>query len=240
MAHELECRWTDIDVGDKPMSAYLASHRDAAPRPAVIVLQEIFGVTPHLRALTERIAAEGYTAVAPDVFHRQGDRLETDYARPEPGVERMHRLRDDDFLRDIDGLLRWLGGRGGEAHIPVGVVGFSMGGRLAFLTACSKRIDAAAAFYPAGVEPALLERAAHLRCPLLLLFGGDDQTLPAPAIEQMRAALAAQSQPFEITVYPDARHGFFCGERDSYQPAAAEAAWTRLHAHLAQHLQMKR
>src|SRR5215831_13081792 len=173
MAHELDCSWTDVDVGDKPMSAYVASHRDAAPRPAVIVLQEIFGVTPHIRALTARIAGEGYTAVAPDVFHRQGDRLETDYARPEPGIERLHRLRDDDFLRDIDGILRWLGGRAGEARDPVGVVGFSMGGRLAFLTACSKRIDAAAAFYPAGIDEGLLERAAQLRCPLVLLFGGD-------------------------------------------------------------------
>jgi len=72
------------------------------------------------------------------------------------------------------------------------------------------------------------------------VYGADDETIPEAAIESVRSALAAQAQPFEIAVYPNARHGFFCDERDSYQPAAAGEAGTRWTAHFAQHLQMKR
>ena len=238
MGHELDCRWIGVDVGDKEMSAYVCAPRTGEPRPAVIVLQEIFGVTRHIRAVTERIAHEGYVAVAPDLYHRQGERLESDYTSLSIGIERMQKLREQEFLRDMDGLLRWLRGRPAEVEDRVGVIGFCMGGRLAFLTACTKDVHAAVSFYGVGVAETQLERAAHLRCPILMVFGSEDHMIPPAAIESIRAALAAQSQPFDLAVYEGASHGFFCDERESYRPEAAAAAWGRLTDWFARYLKV--
>jgi len=236
MAHEVDSRWVEIDVGDKEMSAYVSAPRGHEARPAVVVVQEIFGVTRHIRSVCERLAHAGYVAVAPDVFHRQSNRFETQYTNLAPGLERMRKLREQDFLSDTDALLRWLRARPEVRRDRVGVIGFSMGGRLAFLVACSRDVQAAASFYGAGIAAGLLDRASQLRCPLLMVFGAEDMMIPPAEVEKIQAALGNQPKPFEIVVYPKASHGFFCSERESYEKESAEDAWERVMKLFSTHL----
>src|SRR5690242_6678851 len=106
-------RWEQIDVGDKSMNVYVAAPHDAGPHPAIVLIQEIFGVNPHIRSVADRWAREGYFVAAPDVFHREGDRFESGYDDLAPGFARAHKLREDEFVRDTGALLEWMRGQHG-------------------------------------------------------------------------------------------------------------------------------
>jgi carboxymethylenebutenolidase len=232
--HQVKGRWEPVDVGDKSMDVYVCAPLDMPRAPGVIVIQEIFGVNHHIRAVVERIAREGYVVCAPDVFHRQETRYESTYADMTPGFERMNKLRDEDFLRDTKQLLRWMRGQR-EIVDRIGVTGFCMGGRLTFLTACTHPISAAAAFYGAGTGQ-LLGKAKDLTCPLLAFFGQDDPFIPASEVKAVEDALTVANKSYEIKAYPGAGHGFFCDERGSYHKPSADEAWRRLTDFFGRHL----
>jgi carboxymethylenebutenolidase len=233
MHERVVCEWRDVDVGDKAMGLYVCAPEDGAAHPAVLVLQEIFGVNHHIRGVTERLARLGYVAVAPDVFHRQGDRFEAPYADLGPGRARKAALQEGAFIRDLERTLGWMRSRS-DVTDRVGVVGFCMGGWLAFLAAARMDVQAAVSFYGGGIAERQLHDAPGLGCPILLLFGGRDEIIPPAQVAKIRAAVAGKQA--EVIVYPDAGHGFLCDERASYEPRAAADAWTRLEQHFAAYL----
>jgi carboxymethylenebutenolidase len=218
-------------TSDGDMALYDAEP-DGAARGAVIVLQEAFGVNDHIEDVTRRWAQAGYRAVAPHLFHRSGDPA-LDYGNFEKIMPHMQALSEAALLEDLDVTLRYLADVG-FAPAAVGVVGFCMGGSVAFLSAVRRALGAAVTFYGGGVAegrfgmPPLVEMAPELKTPWLGLFGDEDQGIPVDQVEALRAAAAAAPVPTEIVRYAGAGHGFHCDARpDSYHEQSARDAWER-------------
>jgi len=210
----------------------LSIHRPAAdPKGAVVVIQEAFGVNDHIEDVCRRFAAEGWLAVAPHLFHRDGD-PKLGYDDFSLVMPLMQALTADGIRADVDAALAETAAAGiGSAS--TGIVGFCMGGTVALLMATERPFGASVTFYGGGVSqgrfgfPPLLEAAPALRAPWLGLFGDEDRSIPVADVEQLRAAAATSGAPTEVVRYAGAAHGFHCDQRADYQPEAAADAWSR-------------
>jgi carboxymethylenebutenolidase len=230
-----------IDTANGPMRVYEAVP-DTPPTAAVVVIQEAFGVNPHIEDVTRRFADAGYHAVAPDMFHRTGGGI-VDYGDFGAVIPHFVGIGDDHaILADVDATLDYLRGIG-FADRRIGIVGFCFGGRVTFLTAVNRSLGAAVGFYGGGIVtarfpqfPALVGDVTRIGTPWLGLFGDLDQSIPVEDVELLREALAAAPVPAEVVRYPDAEHGFHCDERDAYNAAAAKDAWDRTLDWFARHL----
>jgi carboxymethylenebutenolidase len=217
------------------LPAYLARPGGAAPAPAVIVVQEAFGLNAHIKDVADRIAAEGYNAVAPDMFWRGGAGRTAGYDQLPQALQLMGELRDDTIVQDVGAVVGWLQAQPFVRRDRIGITGFCMGGRVSYLAACAvpDGIAAAAPFYGGGIP---IERTDGLRAPVLAFFGDQDAFIPMDQVHKLKKEAQRLGKTVEIVVYPGAPHGFFCNERDSYRPDAAKDAWTRLTRFFAQHL----
>ncbi len=220
-----------LETQDGPMELYKALPYGKAAA-AVIVIQEAFGVNEHIREVTRRVAAAGYHAVAPALFHRAGGGTAPygDFSKVMPLFEGFD---DQGTLVDIDATLEHLHAAG-FAAAQIGLVGFCMGGRVSFLAAARRPLGAVVGFYGGGIVssrrsqlPPLIDEAATLKAPWLGLFGDQDQGIPAEDVEKLRMALEKARVPTDIVRYADAGHGFHCDERDDYDEAAAKDGWAR-------------
>jgi carboxymethylenebutenolidase len=222
-----------IDTPDGPMALYEAV--PDRPLAAVVVIQEAFGVNAHIEDVTRRLAAAGYHAVAPHLFHRAGGGTAPydDFSKVMP----LYAALDDDaILRDVDATLAHLAGaEGGWPAAKTGIVGFCMGGRVAFLVAARRRLGGAVSFYGGGIVtarfpqfPPLIDEAKELHTPWLGLFGDRDESIPVEDVERIRTEAAGATVNTEVVRYPDAGHGFHCdGRPDHYDAAAAADGWAR-------------
>jgi carboxymethylenebutenolidase len=200
-----------------PVPYFLSRARASVAGPGVVVLMEGLGISPQLLRFCERLAHAGYSALAPDLFHRFGG--------GDPGKPWYTKLRDADALDDIAAAVNELRRQGATT---VGLTGFCMGGRLTYLAATSGvGVSAAAPFYGAGIG----RRLGKPACPLLAFFGGKDEYVPPDEIESVRA-----HHPGQVVVYPDAGHGFMRDGSESYREADAADAWNRLMGFFAEHL----
>jgi carboxymethylenebutenolidase len=210
------------------------------PKRGIVVVQEAFGVNDHIEDVTMRVANEGWLAVAPHLFHRSGD-PKLGYEDMADVMPHMTQLTADGVLSDIDVALARLA-KSGIGPDRTGVVGFCMGGTVAFVTAVRRDVGAAITFYGGGLAEsrfgfgALLEEAPGLRAPWLGLYGDLDRGIPVDDVERLRSAAASSGQPTEVVRYPDAAHGFHCDRRSSYEPASAQDAWRRTLAWFDKHL----
>jgi carboxymethylenebutenolidase len=217
-----------LNTVDGEMALYDAEPERSA-RAAVVVIQEAFGVNHHIEEVTRRFAAAGYRAVAPHLFHRTGDPA-LDYGNLEKVMPHMQALTETGLLADLDASLNHLS-VAGFAPSRIGVVGFCMGGTVAFFAAVRDSLGAAVTFYGGGVVegrfgmPSLIEMAPKLKAPWLGLYGDLDQGIPVKNVELLREALTKASVPTEILRYAEAAHGFHCDARDSYHEASAKDAW---------------
>jgi carboxymethylenebutenolidase len=219
------------------MPAFLAVPDGAGPRPAVVVLMEAFGLVPHIEHVAQRIAAEGYLALAPDLYYRQlPAQNKFGYDSLDGAIATMQKLGDDAFIADMGAALDALQARS-DCNGKVGVTGFCMGGRLSFLTACRlpQRIACAAPFYGGGIA-GHLDLADRIQCPLSLFFGEKDAYIPLDQVEKIDGTLKRLRKNFKLEVYPGADHGFFCDERPSYDARAAADSWAKLKQFFAAHL----
>jgi len=215
--------WLTLNAADgNNLSAYRADPEGAA-RGAVVVLQEIFGVNSHIRAVCDRLAAAGYVAVAPALFDRFVRNFETGYSPEEVAAARkyLQNLDWDALIRDTEAAV--------AAVRPVGsvaVVGFCLGGSLAYLAAL--RIDglaAAVGYYGGQVARYADEKP---RCPVQLHFGETDHSIPLSDVETVRA----KRPETPVYIYP-AGHGFNCDERAAFHAPSAAMAWSRTLGFLA-------
>jgi carboxymethylenebutenolidase len=196
--------------------AWLAA-APAHPRGAVVVLQEIFGINSHIRAVTDDFAAQGYTAIAPSLFDRIRRGIQLGYSAPEvqEGAGYRSQLQTETTLKDVAAAIAVVRNSGRTA-----TVGYCWGGTLSYLAACQLPLAAAVVYYG--------RLAAHLqqqpRCPVIYHFGAEDKSIPLSEVEMIRAAAKS---PEAVYVYPGAGHGFNCNQRDSYDPQAAALARTR-------------
>lgn len=219
---DITTSWMELQADDGPFGAYLALPRGGGG-PGIVLLQEIFGVNPHIRAVAEQYAADGYVVLAPDLFWRSGPRIELAYddASWEQAVRLMNALDPALAQADIGHAVRALRALPGVGD-KVGALGYCLGGRLAYLTAANGLVDAAVAYYGGGIHNAL-ERAPQIRVPLLMHFGGRDRHIPAEAVKRI-AERFDDNEGVEIHVYAQAEHGFNCDQRAGYQQRAAAQA----------------
>jgi carboxymethylenebutenolidase len=221
------------------MGGYLARPNGDGPYPAVVVYMEIFGINSHIRDVTERVAREGYVAIAPDYFHRTGPGVEFNYDDEGmgKGMALLGQLKANEMIDDANATLAFLRGRS-DVTGKVGCMGFCIGGHMTYLTACETDVACAASFYgggiaagegPGGAE-STLGRTGRIRGEILCLFGEKDGFIPLEEVEAIQGALADSDAKHETVVYPGADHGFFCDQRDAYQESAASDAWARTKA----------
>jgi carboxymethylenebutenolidase len=227
-----------IPVGGSPMGAYVARPADAGTYPGVVVIQEIFGVNHHIRSVTDRVAAEGYVAVAPEMFHRTAPGLEVGYdeAGMARGIPLMNQAKASEVLADVEATIGLLEQRPDVGGRGLGIMGFCFGGHVTYLAACELPLAAAASFYGAGVAvgvpgnegPATVERTARIRGRIVCFFGEKDGYIPPEHVDKIRRELDRHHIRHEVVVYPNVGHGFFCDERADYGEHAASDAWRRV------------
>ena len=243
---EIKTERVHINVDGKTMGGYLARPADATPRPAVLVFMEIFGINSHIREVTERVAREGYAALAPDFFHRTGSGVEYGYDQQgmEAGIKLYTQLKADELIADARAALSFLKRQNFVKGDKIGAMGFCVGGHVTYLTACETEIKAAASFYGGGIAkpqgfggaPSTLGRTSKITGRILCLFGEKDASIPLSEVEAIRAELQKHKIRHEVVVYPGAEHGFFCDQRASYNKAAAEDAWAKVKKLFAEEL----
>jgi carboxymethylenebutenolidase len=206
-------------------NAYVST-TGAARRPALIICPEVFGVNPHMRSVADKFAAAGYLAVVPDMFWRIEPDLEIPY--DDAGLK-----RGSEILKQFDCSLgaKDLGLVVGEVLArpdcsgKVGVVGFCVGGTLAYLAATRLGVDAAVGYYAKGVEDYLNE-VASAECGLLLHYGEADRFIPPPIVHKVEAALAGKPNA-QVFTYAGVDHGFNSNDRRAYNAEAAGIAMAR-------------
>ena len=198
-----------------------------APKAALVVIQEIFGVNHHIRNVCDRFANAGYVAVAPAIFDRIERDFQSGYSPDEVAVARKFVANPDwtAMLRDVQAAIDSVKSVG-----PVGIVGFCLGGSVAYAAATKLTGLSAAVGYYGGAIVRFADDNPGV--PTMLHFGEKDAGIPLSDVETIRA-----KQPdLEVHVYPGAQHGFSCDERASYDKASADIAWQRTLAFFAKHL----
>lgn len=194
--------------------------------PAIVVLQEIFGVNKALRDVVDYYAEEGYVAIAPDLFWRFSPRIELGHtpADFEKAFDYYQRFDADTAVKDIAQTVSAARALP-ECTGKVGVLGFCLGGKLAYLTAARVGVDCAVSYYGVGIEQAL-DEAPNVKCPVVFHFGDKDDYAPPAAAAQVKAAFAGR-QDVEVYMYPGAGHAFASKGRDSFDKPASLMAHSR-------------
>ena len=195
-------------------------------RAGIVVIQEIFGVNHHIRAMCEKIAAQGYAVIAPALFDRTEPQAELGYTPDDikQGIALRSQLDNHQVMLDVEAAANALGSR------PLGLTGYCFGGTVAWWGATrSTRFAATSGWYGGGIAGTRTERPI---CPVQLHFGEKDTGIPLTDVEAIRTA-----QPgIEVYVYQGAQHGFGCDERASFSPPDAALAHERTFSFFKQHL----
>lgn len=229
-------RWDTVAVDDSQMRCYVALPEGRGPVPGVVVCMHAPGIDRFIQSMAGRLADEGFAAIAPDLYHR-------DPGPEDEPLARMGRLRDEPLSRDLAAATAHLRALPEVARDRIGVIGFCMGGRCAWLHAANDRdLRAAVVFYggnlfvPWGGGPSPFERSGDIACPVLGLFGAED-TNPSPDdVKKLEAELERLGRPHELHSYEGAGHAFLNFERPSHRPEAATDAWARCVDWLRRHL----
>lgn len=210
-------------VGPKPRGRY----------PAIVVVQEWWGLNDHIKDVARRYAREGYVTIAPDLYSRLGHKVTTS---PDEAGKLMNTLQQADGLKDLNATVVYLKTVDGVDPSRIGVTGFCMGGSYALMLPCVNRdIKAAVPFY--GQVPNPDAPLKDLAGPVLYIYGEDDGWITKADVQRLRDALKKYNKPGEVKTYPGAPHAFFNDTRkDVYKPAEAEDAWKRALGFFGQHL----
>jgi carboxymethylenebutenolidase len=198
-------------------SGYLA--RPSRPGPGIVVIQEWWGLVPHIEQVTDRFASEGFVALAPDLYHGKTTKA------PDEAGKLMMSLRVEEAARDLAGAVAHV--KTFAAPHKVATIGFCMGGALSLFAACrNPDVGACIVFY--GVHPNIKPDLTALKAPVLGIFGGDDTTTPPAAVAELDRQLSAAGKRHEFHTYAGAKHAFFNDHRrEVYDPKAAADAWNK-------------
>ncbi|MBW4579467.1 MAG: dienelactone hydrolase family protein [Tildeniella nuda ZEHNDER 1965/U140] len=227
-----------IPAPDGQMPAVLFVPEKLDRKPAILLLMEAFGVTPHIRDVAKRIAQEGYVVLTPDLYYRELPNNTFGYDKVEQAMAMMWRLDFGQSMEnDLRAALTFLKTQPNVNAKHIGVTGFCLGGGLTFFTACrlSSEIAAAAPFYGMVLDE-WIDAVKEITVPVLLFFGRRDVFISGDRIQQIDDRFRELDKDYTLTVYPEAGHGFFCNERSDYHPSAAADAWQKLTQFFQQHL----
>ena len=223
-----------IAVRDGEIPGYRAKPARAGRFPVVLVIQEIFGVHEHIRDVCRRLAKEGFFAVAPELYARQGDVSKMSDFQEIIGKV-VSQVPDAQVMADLDDTVAWAAKDESADTSRLAITGFCWGGRITWLYAAhASALKAGAAWYgqlgqrDANRPQSALDVARELKAPVIGFYGGQDHGIPLAQVEQMREALREAGKPSEIHVYPEAGHAFNADYRPSYNEAAAKDAWAKM------------
>ncbi len=242
-----EIRTSHVKIPNKDLQidAYLAEPKNEGVFPAVIVIQEIFGVNSHIRDVTERIAKEGYVAIAPAIYQRLAPGFETGYTPEDIEIGRKYKdqTKADELLSDIQATIAYLKNLPNVKGDAIGSIGFCFGGHVVYLASILPDIKATASFYGAGITTSIpgggaptITHTSAIKGTLYAFFGTHDRSIPLEQTEEIEAELQKYQIPHRIFRYP-ADHGFFCDQRASYNSEAASDAWKQVLELFQQNLQ---
>ena len=239
----------EIDVNGFKVPAYRSAPAGKTNLPVVLLISEIFGVHEYIADVTRRLAKEGYLAIAPEMFVRQGDPSQfKEIAKLQS--ELIAKVPDAQVIADLDATVQWANQNGGNAN-KLAITGFCWGGRITWLYAQhNPKIKAGVAWYGrmegqtnANTPKHPIEQVAALKAPVLGLYGGADTGIPVTSVNNMKDALAqaaqqgnAAAKASEFVVYPDMPHAFHADYRASYRAPAAMDGWSRALAWFKQYV----
>jgi len=242
----LTTAWVTVPNGDLAIQAYLAYPQAHGPFPAVIVLQEVFGVNAHIQQVTECIAQAGYAAIAPALFQRTAPGFAVGYSDAELAEGRYHKnqTRASQLLSDIQATIAYLQTQPWVKPGGMGCIGFCFGGHVAYLAATLPAIQATASCYGAGIAtmtpggegPPTLSRTPDIQGTIYGFFGMDDPLIPAAEVDAIAAALENHQIDHRIFRFAGAGHGFCCDQRPDYRPEIAAQTWEAVLALFAEKL----
>jgi carboxymethylenebutenolidase len=198
--------------------AYLATPPKGGP--GVVVIQEYWGLVPHIEHVCDRFAAEGFVALAPDLYHGQTAKS------PDQAGKMMMALRIDEAERDLAGAIDALAARPEIAPKKVGTIGFCMGGALS-LYAASRNPEVAACVVFYGGHPNVKPDLPALNAPVLGIYGGKDNFVTPQVVADLDRELTRLGKRHEFHTYPNAPHAFFNDDREVYDASAAADAWVK-------------
>ena len=235
-ANGLDAGEVSIPVSDGKIPGYRAKPSGKTNLPVILVVQEVFGVHEHIRDICRRFAHQGYYAIAPSLYARQGDpgKYDMDHLK-DLFNDVVSKVPDAEVMSDLDAATAFASGDGANIE-HLGITGFCWGGRIVWLYAAhNPKLKAGVAFYgglrgPSPVSPLRpeypLDLAADINAPVLAFYGGQDKGIKIADIEEMRGALhGAGKTNFKLELFPDAQHGFFADYRPSYNKKDAKQAW---------------
>lgn len=230
-------QWESLTVDGSEMRSYLTLPEGKRPFPGVLVCMHAPGVDGFIQGICARLAESGFAAIAPDVYHRQGE-------SDDNPLQQMAKLRDEEIVPDLSAAMAHLRELPGVDGGRTAVIGFCMGGRLSYLFAShDANLRASVVFYggnikvPWGEGTPPFERTAQISCPMLGLFGDEDEN-PSPAdVARIDEEMTRLDKVHEFHSYAGAGHAFLNQKRPSYREESATDAWGRcvawLHRHLA-------
>lgn len=224
-----------VETKDGAMQVYFASEETHDLLPVVIVCQEAFGVNHHIKDVCQRLAKAGYLALAPELFHREGAHITIPYNERSQIMSYLGKLTNENLLEDVKATWQFLEKLPHADQQNVFTLGFCMGGFTSLQAAIKLPLRGAISFYGAGV---VHERAgigfkpfhrelAQTQCPLLLIYGEEDVSIPEGDRFAIKSVLDEAHVPHEILVFGKSDHGFFCDERKTYHASAAQEAWKK-------------
>jgi len=238
-ADGLDAGEVSVPVSDGKIPAYRAKPAGKTNLPAVLVVQEIFGVHEHIKDICRRLAHQGYYAIAPSLYSRYGDPGKYDMSNVQQLMtDVVAKVPDTEVMSDLDSTAAFASGDGANTA-KLGITGFCWGGRIVWLyVAHNPKVKAGVAWYgplrgPAKVNPLRpkypLDLAGDINAPVLGLYGGLDKGITATDIADMNAALVkAGKRHSHITTFADAQHGFFADYRPSYNETDAKQGWSEM------------
>lgn len=226
-----------VQNADLSIDAYLAMPDKPGKFPGIVVVQEIFGVNSHIRDICERLAKEGYIAIAPAIYQRQAPGFEAGYTEKDLEIGRKYKdkTKADELISDIFATIKYLYNLPQVKPEGVGSVGFCFGGHVTYLVATLEDIKATASFYGAGIvnscpgggEPTITH-TKDIKGTLYGFFGTEDPLIPNEQVDEIETELKKQNIPHQIFRYEGATHGFMCDQRGSYNQRAAQDAWRKM------------
>lgn len=219
--------YVELPVADAGiMAAYTAFLADVKqPAPAIIVLQEAFGVNHHIRSVADRFASEGYIAIAPELFHRTAPKgFAGDYADFNTVVPHTSKLTNEGFKADLEATWQWLSTQTNVDINAVYAIGYCMGGRVAFIANALLPLKAAVSYYGGGLDK-VAQMAADIHGKHLFFWGGRDAHIKTENVNTIIDAIDEAGKDYINVKISYADHGFNCDERPSYNEAASNEAW---------------
>lgn len=217
------------------MDIYVASPVTKEKVPVVIVLMEAFGVNAHIRSLCDRLAQEGFLAAAPDLYHREGRKIEIDYADRKEIMPLLGKLTNQGIIQDVRTTINFLEDLPAANTQSVSSLGFCVGGFASVLAATKLKLEKMISFYGGGMVNArdgigltpILKDMAAIKSKCLFFFGGQDASISHDDIDTIEKKLTSSKVKFEVVIFEKSDHGFFCDERKSYDSESAKVAWNK-------------